>query len=609
MLEKIRSPRDLAELSRGEIDELCGEIREKIISTVSMRGGHLSSNLGVVETTVAIHRVYDAPNDSVIFDVGHQSYTHKLLTGRYDRFDTLRTSGGISGFTNRGESEYDTVTAGHSGTALSLALGLAQANKLEGNGKHVVAVIGDGSFTNGITFEALDMCISCHDLPLVIILNDNEMSISRNVGGLSEYFSRMRSSKRYYNFKRGTESFLLKIPFIGRWIASRLKRMKDMFKNALVGNTLFDCLGIEYLGTVDGGDEARLEEVLLEAKRRRTLCIVHVLTKKGSGYELAEKHPDTYHSVSPFDIDDGMLSSSRGFSYEFGRYMTARAREDGSLCAITAAMTAGTGLYEFSKEFKERFFDVGIAEAHGAAFAAGLSLSGQKPVFAVYSTFAQRIYDQVFHDVALQNTGVVFALDRAGLVPGDGVTHQGIFDVSMFSSIPNVEIYSPESYEMLCRCMDLALLAKNPVIVRYPRGEEAKYDRSVFFGDLIKCDDESERDIVILTYGRLAHAAYTAEGLLDGAAKTIVMEKIFPIDTSEIERLCRGAKLIYVLEEGIRSGGIGEKLSSLLGERVYVHAIDGFVGHGDICDLDAALGFTPTAVACNIREIMEKRYK
>lgn len=603
MLEKIRSPKDIKDMAQSDIDSLCAEIRKKIISTVSKNGGHLSSNLGMVETTVAIHRVYDSPSDSILFDVGHQSYTHKLLTGRYGEFDTIRQSGGISGFTNINESEYDAVTAGHSGSALSIALGMAEANKLKGSKNNVVAVVGDGSFTNGMTFEALDMCVSCHDLPLVIILNDNEMSISKNVGGLSEYFSRIRASKSYYDFKKSTESFLLKILFIGRWLARRLKKMKDMFKNAVLGNTLFDCLGIEYLGTVDGGDEVRLEEVLSEAKRRRTLCIIHVITKKGSGYEFAEKRPDIYHSVSPFDIAEGAKANGGGFSAEFGRYMTERGTRDGSLCAITAAMTDGTGLLEFSKRFPDRFFDVGIAEEHAAAFAAGMYLRGAKPVFAVYSTFAQRIYDQVFHDAALQNAGVVFALDRAGLVPGDGVTHQGIFDVSLFSSIPGIDIYSPDSYEELYHCMELALSGKSPSVVRYPRGCEAVYDRSAFFGDLIKCDSTEDKEIVIITYGRLSKVAFETEKLLCGTAKTIIMEKIFPIDIAKVKELCRGARIIYVLEEGIASGGIGEKMAAHFGERVHVHAINGYVPHGDIDTLDKMLGFTPEYIFEKIKNI------
>ncbi|MBO4429371.1 MAG: 1-deoxy-D-xylulose-5-phosphate synthase [Clostridia bacterium] len=600
MSENKNPPRDLRGLSQSEIEELSRDLREKIIDAVSKNGGHLSSNLGIVETTVALHRVFNFPRDTLIFDVGHQAYAHKLLTGRDDRFDTLRRYGGISGFTNRGESEYDFVTAGHSGAALSTALGKAQANRLCGSDAFTVAVIGDGSFTNGETFEALNMCASNEKLRLLIVLNDNEMSISKNVGGVSKYFSRVRSSRKYYDFKRGTENFLSKIPLIGWPIAVGLKKIKDFFKRMVVGVNFFDTLGINFLGTVNGGDEKRLEEVFNEAKRRASCCIVHVITKKGNGYAPAESRPDLYHSVAPFDKDVGLAEKSGGFSEKFGEYMCSLAESDEKLVAVSAAMTDGTGLLGFAKKYPDRFFDVGIAEEHATTFCAGLALGGYKPVFAVYSTFAQRIFDQLVHDVSLQKAHVVFAIDRAGLVAGDGVTHHGLFDVSLMSAVPDMEIYAPCTYAELEKTLKYALDASGPVAVRYPKG--AEIDCGDFHGENALSDSDASRDVVIITYSRLTKNAVEAEKLL-GGAKTVKLLRLFPIDFDELDKHIDGAKLIYVLEEGIRSGGVGEKIAARYGDRVFVRAADGFVPHGDLASLDDLLGFTPEKIAGEIREL------
>ena len=599
MLENIKSPRDLDSLTEKDIKALTDEIREKIIDAVAENGGHLASNLGVVEMTVALHRVFDVPRDTLIFDVGHQCYAHKLLTGRYDRFGTLRKFGGVSGFTNKNESEYDFVTAGHSGTALSTALGKARANKLSGSDAYVIAVIGDGSFTNGETFEALDMCASQSDLRLIIVLNDNEMSISKNVGGLSRHFSRVRSSRKYHDFKRGTENFFSKMP-LGRGIISGLKKIKDFFKRVVVGNTVFDSLGINFLGTVDGNDEARLEDVFAEAKRRATCCIVHVTTKKGSGYAPAEKSPDVYHSVPPFDREAGYEPKPGGFSAAFGEALCALAEKDDKICAVSAAMTDGTGLSEFAKKFPDRFFDVGIAEEHAATFAAGLALGGMKPVFAVYSTFAQRIFDQLVHDVSLQKAHVVFAVDRAGLVPGDGVTHHGIFDVSMMSAVPDMKIYAPDSYAELGEMLKAALDGDGPCAIRYPKGAESAYDREAFTGDNVKVDTAEPRDVAIVSYSRLVANATRAAAMLENA-KVVRLSRVFPIDFDALDRAVDGSKLIYVLEEGERSGGVGEKIAARYDGKVFIRAIDGFVPHGDIASLDKLLGFDPESVAGEIK--------
>lgn len=605
MLENIKSPRDLDSLTEKDIKALTDEIREKIIDAVAENGGHLSSNLGVVEMTVALHRVFDVPRDTLIFDVGHQCYAHKLLTGRYDRFGTLRKFGGVSGFTNKNESEYDFVTAGHSGTALSTALGKARANKLSGSDAYVIAVIGDGSFTNGETFEALDMCASQSDLRLIIVLNDNEMSISKNVGGLSRHFSRVRSSGKYHDFKKSTENFFSRMP-LGRGIVSGLKKIKDFFKRVVVGNTVFDSLGINFLGTVDGSSEARLEEVFAEAKRRATCCIVHVTTKKGSGYAPAEKSPDVYHSVPPFDREVGYEPKPGGFSAAFGEALCALAEQDDKICAVSAAMTDGTGLSEFAKRFPDRFFDVGIAEEHAATFSAGLALGRMKPVFAVYSTFAQRIFDQLVHDVSLQKAHVVFAVDRAGLVPGDGVTHHGIFDVSMMSAVPDMKIYAPDSYAELETALKAALDGDGPCAIRYPKGAEGAYNREVFTGDNVKVDTAEPRDVAIVSYSRLVENATRAAAMLENA-KVVRLSRVFPIDFDALDNATRGAKLIYVLEEGERSGGVGEKIAARYDGKVFIRAIDGFVPHGDVASLDKLLGFDPESVAGEIKGLLESK--
>lgn len=604
MLENIKSPRDLDGLAEKDIGELAGEIRDTIIDAVSHNGGHLSSNLGDVEMTIALHRVFDVPRDTLIFDVGHQCYAHKLLTGRYDRFATLRKYGGISGFTNRNESEYDFVTAGHSGTALSTALGLARANKLSGSDAYIVAVIGDGSFTNGETFEALDMCASQSDIRLIIVLNDNEMSISKNVGGLSRHFSRVRASRNYHDFKKSTENFFSKMP-LGRGIVSGLKKIKDFFKRVVVGNTIFDSLGINFLGTVDGMNEQRLEEVFAEAKRRATCCIVHVTTKKGSGYAPAEKSPDVYHSVPPFDREAGYEPKKSGFSAEFGRALSALAEKDDRICAISAAMTDGTGLSEFAKKFPDRFFDVGIAEEHAATFAAGLALGGMKPIFAVYSTFAQRIYDQLIHDVSLQGAHVVFAVDRAGIVSGDGVTHHGIFDVSMMSAVPDMKIYAPVTYDELDEMLKAALDGDGPCAVRYNKGGEIDLGNEKFTGDAVKIDTPKPRDVAIVTYSRMTENAVKAAAMLD-SAKVVRLAQVMPIDFDALAAATRGAKLIYVLEEGVKAGGVGEKIAAHDGARTFVRAIEGFVPHGDVASLDKLLGFDPESVASEIKGLMKE---
>ena len=580
----MEMPHSVKKMNCEELDRLSEEIREKILDVVSKNGGHLASNLGVVELTIALHRVFDFPEDKLIFDVGHQCYAHKLLTGRADRFSTIRKKDGLSGFTNRFESEYDTLTAGHSGPSVSAGLGIAQSNKLLGKDNYVVSVVGDGSFTNGMIYEALNNCCD-KNLRYIVVLNDNEMSISSNVGNLSKYFSKFRTSKRYFKFKHKLKNGCLKIPVIGSGLVKFFSGIKNFFKKVILpGNSFFSALDIRCLGPVDGHDIGKLEDVFTEAKNLKECCFVIVKTQKGRGYEKAEKNPENYHSVGKFDLNDGVVKkSAKSYSDVFGDVMVNKAAEDGSVVALTAAMCEGTGLNEFSQRFPERFFDVGIAEEHELAFASGLAVGGMKPVCAVYSTFAQRVYDQAFHDFAIQKLPCVLALDRSGFVPDDGITHQGLFDVSLFSSIPDCKIYSPETYDELNLSIDKALEEKSVSVVRYPKGVMSEYDRSGFVynqsKDISVCGDYNA-DVVIVTYGRITKQAYKALQILRKYTSVMLIKliKIYPVDFETIINATHNSRLVYVLEEGIKSGGIGEKISSCLSGRfrgtVVINAVD-----------------------------------
>lgn len=601
MLENLHTPKDLRSMSEAELAALAKEMRDAILATVSHNGGHLASNLGMVEATIALHRTFDTPNDAIVFDVSHQAYAHKLLTGRYESFHTLRTYGGVSGFTCREESEYDVLTEGHSGSALSAALGIAEANHLAKNDRYAVAVVGDGSLTNGMVYEAMNNCDG-RNLNLILLINDNEMSISQNVGGLHRYLSKIRVSRGYFSFKRGFEKLLSAIPFVGRGLAVFFKRIKDGFKRMFVKNNIFEDLGLIYLGPVDGHDVKKLSMVLEEAKSKHVPCVVHMITKKGMGYSFAEEAPGKYHSLGAFDpLAGAPAPTAEDFSAFVGSLLCDRAEQDDRICAITAAMCDGTGLTDFARRFPARFYDVGIAEEHAITFAGGLAAGGMKPVVALYSTFAQRVYDQILHDVAIQKLPMVLLLDRAGLVPGDGVTHQGIFDYALFRSIPSVTIYSPETREELAAALDLALAGDSLSIVRYPKGEAisaaAEYPRD---GEaLLEYSDNVETaDAVIVTYGRMAAVAREAAALLaeEYSVGWIKAIRIHPAPTEAVLRLAQGAKKILCLEEGIRSGGFGERLSAEC-PRVTVRAVEGFVPHGDIASLNRLCGFTAEQVA------------
>lgn len=616
MLEKVKTPSDIKKFTYKELETLSEEIRKIITETVGENGGHLASNLGIVETTLAIHRVFDTPNDTVIFDVGHQCYAHKLITGRYSNFNTLRKKGGISGFLNEKESEYDAFTEGHSGTSLSQALGMASAAAKKNPSKYVIAVIGDGSFTNGMVYEALNNCVGFTS-NLIIILNDNEMSISKNVGGFSNYLNRIRTSKKYFTAKHHLKRILIKIPYAGKGLIRFARGVRDFFKRLLVSYNLFECMGIDYIGPVDGNNLAKMEIVLKEAKTKDTCTLIHIKTFKGKGFKPAENNPECFHSTSPFDLKTGEPKSpvKSSFSEAFGKIICSLAEEDRDICAVTAAMEAGTGLSKFAKLFPDRLYDVGIAEEHALTFTAGLSKGGLKPILVLYSTFSQRTFDQLFHDVAIQNIPFVMCLDRAGLVEGDGITHQGIFDTALFRSIPNVNIYSPETYSELEKNLKDSI-CNGINIIRYSKGAETVYDRTHFKDSenmtvFQNCEENEVIETVIITYGRVTEAVYNASLLSEKRVKILKLIKIHPINAKEIKKQIGNTKSILIVEEGIKSGGIGEEIAALLctdnnAPSIKIHAIDNFVEHGSLSELYAEFGFTSEYIAKEIIALAER---
>ena len=569
ILNRINTPRDLDTLTYEELNSLCAEIRAFMLENVQKSGGHIASNLGVVELTVAIHRVIDTPKDHLIFDVGHQSYVHKILTGRKEAFSTLRAGGGLSGFTSRHESEHDCFGAGHSSTSLSAAIGFAKADKLSGLDAFTVAVVGDGAFTGGMIHEALNNLES--DLPLIVILNENEMSISKNIGHFAQNISKLRSGQRYLKTKRATRNFIKKIPLIGNGLFRFIRDIKKSLKNAMFGSNYFEDMGLYYLGPVDGHDTAALERLLKEAKAAGQSSLIHVKTIKGKGFAPAEKEPNKYHAM-PNNAKCG-----KSFSEIFGEELTRVAAEDENVCAITAAMADGTGLDIFAKSHPDRFFDVGIAEEHALTFAAGLAANGKKPVAAIYSTFLQRGYDNIIHDVALQNLPVVIGIDRAGINAGDGPTHHGVFDVAFLSQIPNVTVFTPVTEGALRSAVRKAVSLDAPAAIRYPRGTEISEIREHFYPDgdcselTLRADFEKTDDIdtVIITDGVIVFEAIKAQKRLSDEIRVgiILLECIKPYENIAIKiasAMPRGVKQIIFLEEEIRNGGMGMILSDTL---------------------------------------------
>jgi len=595
LLKNISGPADVKKLKKEELPQLADEIRQVLINTVSKNGGHLASNLGVVELSIALHRVFCSPYDKIVWDVGHQCYVHKLLTGRFDRFDTIRTEGGLSGFCRPDESEHDTFYSGHSSTSISAAYGIAAANKLKGNKNYTIAVIGDGSFTGGLVYEALNNA-GRSKTRLIVILNDNDMSISRNVGALARYFAAIKARPGYFRLKAKTEQLINKIPFVGKKLSITLFRIKTYIKNMIYKSTIFEDFGFRYMGPINGHNINQLIDALEGAKAANHPVVLHINTVKGKGYDHAEKSPEVFHGISQFDINTGEpLSAGTNFSAEFGRFLIDVAEKDRRICAITAAMSVGTGLDGFAARFPDRFFDVGIAEAHAVTFASGLAKAGMVPVFAVYSSFLQRAYDQLIHDGALQRQKMIIAVDRAGFVGEDGETHQGIFDVAFLNSIPNVTVYSPSTYAEMRRCFINAFYHQDGLAaVRYARGTECILpdDFEPTFSDYEVYGDK-EAYTVIVTYGRLFGFAAAAVRRLKEQGipvMTLKLTKIKPIDKDAVTILL-GKKEIFFFEEGVKSGSVGERLALILKEQGYegeytLTAVnDSFVPHAPVKSL------------------------
>lgn len=595
MLERIQKANDIKELNYDEMEVLAGEIREFLIEKISRTGGHLASNLGVVELTMAMHKVFTLPQDRIIWDVGHQAYTHKLLTGRKEGFDGLRKYGGMSGFPKRAESECDAFDTGHSSTSISAGLGYVQARELRGEDYNVVSVIGDGSLTGGMAYEALNNAAPLK-ANFIIVLNDNHMSISENVGGMSKYLAKLRTADVYTGLKKGVTYALHQIPVAGDRIIEQIRKTKSSIKQLVVPGMFFEDMGITYLGPVKGHDIRMLCRAFEEAKKVEGPVLLHVLTKKGKGYKPAEREPAKFHGTGPFHIATGEAKAGSGkdtYTDVFSKVICDIGRKDHEVAVITAAMADGTGLAEFKKHYPARFFDVGIAEAHGVTFAAGLAAGGMKPVFAVYSSFLQRGYDQIIHDVALQKLPVVFAIDRAGLVGSDGETHQGVFDLSYMGSVPNMTVMSPKNRWELADMLRFAVGFNGPVALRYPRGEAydgfEEYRAPVVYGksEIIY----EEEDIAILVVGHMFEEAVKVRRALKETGyncSLINARFVKPVDTKMLEELAKNHKLFVTVEENVRCGGFGERVQGYVSEKrlpvsvLSLALLDDYIEHGSV---------------------------
>ena len=563
MLDLLSSPSELKGMTTKQLEELADEIRESIVGIVAKNGGHLASNLGVVELTLAIHSVFDAPKDKIIWDVGHQCYAHKMITGRFPQIDTIRTENGLSGFPKRSESEYDCFDTGHSSTSISSALGIACAEEMLRSDAYTVAVIGDGALSGGLAYEGLNNA-GRSGKNLIVILNDNKMSISNNVGSMARSLSRMRIRPGYLRAKTRMHR-LEKVPVVGKPVTNGMKHIKDWMRDEFFGqkNNLFEQFGFTYFGPYDGHDIAQLRSAMRAAKRKHGPVLIHVRTKKGKGYGYAENDPKSFHGVSAFDVETGEpRSGGMGYSEVFGRSLCSIAATEMRLCAITAAMSIGTGLSAFSKKYRDRFFDVGIAEEHAVTFAAGLAADGMLPVFAVYSTFLQRSYDQILHDAAMQNLHIVLCVDRAGIVGEDGETHQGIYDVAFLRTVPNVTIYSPASFTELEAALQKALFSTDGVaVVRYPRGGELYLPEDyAFSGKPFSFYGNENADILIVTYGReFSQACFAKEELSKQGIDLCILKlnTVWPVPFGALAK-AKNFDSIYFFEEGVRSGGLGE---------------------------------------------------
>ena len=618
LLDLIKKENDIKKIDRNDWDNLAAEIRQFLVEKISVNGGHLGSNLGAVELTMALHLSLDLPEDKIIWDVGHQSYTHKLLTGRRDGFETLRKFKGMSGFPKRKESDCDAFDTGHSSTSISAGLGLVKARNIKNENNTIVSVIGDGSLTGGMAYEALNNA-SRMDSNFIIVLNDNNMSISENVGGVNKYLNNIRTADNYLNLKDGIYNSLLKRKH-GKTIVETIRRTKSSFKHLVIPGMFFEDMGITYLGPVDGHDIPAMMQVLKEAKRCKTAVLVHVLTQKGKGYEPAMRHPARFHGAEPFDIATGLPKNKKekaNYTDVFSTVMIKLGQRNENVVAITAAMPDGTGLKRFSNVYPDRFFDVGIAEQHAVTFAAGLAAGGMIPIVAIYSSFLQRAYDQVLHDVCIQNLPVVFAIDRAGLVGSDGETHQGIFDLSYLSSIPNMQIMAPKNKWELSDMMKFAVKFGGPIAVRYPRGQA--YDGLENYRAPIEYGKSEmifkEKDIALLAVGSMVKTAEAVREKLKEAGYQVTLVNarfVKPIDTDLIDELVKDHSLIVPMEENVASGGYGEKVLSYITGKRYkatvlpVNIPDEYVEHGNVDVLKKEIGIDADSIVGKIKDTFER---
>lgn len=606
LLDEIKGPNDIKKIEKEDYGILAEEIREFLIDRISECGGHLASNLGVVELTMALHLSLDLPDDKIVWDVGHQAYTHKILTGRKDEFNKLRKYGGISGFPKRRESDCDPFGTGHSSTSISAALGIASGFKIKHIDNTVAAVIGDGAFTGGMAYEALNNAAQLKR-NFIIVLNDNNMSISENVGGFSAYLSQLRTANVYTELKSGVKNTLNKIPVLGEKIVHHVDKTKNSLKQLMVPGMLFENMGITYLGPIDGHNVSQMVKVFGEAKKLDHAVLVHVVTQKGKGYSYAEKRPSRFHGIEPFDRTTGELVTEKqkpGYTDVFSKNICTLAKENKQIVAITAAMADGTGLKKFSRYFPERFFDVGIAEEHAVTFGAGLAAAGMKPYIAVYSSFLQRSYDQILHDVCIQDLPVVFAIDRAGLVGGDGETHQGIFDLSYLNSIPNMSIFAPKNKYELADILKYSVHYDGPLAIRYPRGEA--YDGLKEFRQPIVYGKSEiiykEKDIALLAAGSMVKVAEEVRKQLKEKCYRVSLVNarfVKPLDEACIEELCQTHSLIVTLEENVLNGGFGEIVTRFIngldyqGKILNIGVPNFYLEHGAVellrkeCGLDA----------------------
>ena len=609
-MQSIKSPKDLKSLSIRELEILSSEVRGFLIDSVSKTGGHLASNLGAVELTLALHRVYDTESDRLVFDVGHQSYVHKILTGRREEFKSLRMLDGLSGFPKPCESVHDAAVAGHASTSVSVALGMARARTLTHEDYNVVAVIGDGALTGGVAYEGLCDAGESGE-PLVVILNDNGMSIDSNVGGISTMLSRLRVKPGYFRFKRRYRELFSHVPALYNFNHA----IKEWFKRRLLPGNIFDDLGFHYLGPVDGHDVSQLEAVIGWAKELKTPVLVHVITQKGRGYSYAEQEPESYHGVDAFDVDCGIEKSERhSFAEAFGNALTELAEKDDKIVAISAAMCSGTGLSDFAKKFPERFFDVGIAEEHAVAMAAGMAAKGAKPVFAVYSSFLQRAYDMMIHDVSLSKLNVVLAVDRAGIVGRDGETHQGVFDVSYLCSVPHMAVFCPASYAELHDMLSLALYrVDGPVAVRYPRGGEGEYTQSA--GAAPSTILREGKDITLVAYGVMINNMMKAAKILENAgidAEVIKLNLINPLDIATVIASLKKTGRLLTAEDACAFGSVGSRLLAACAESgLALNSVktldlgDGIVPQGSVNELLKQKGLDAENIASAAKAFFE----